>query len=229
VVEITYDPGQISYQELLDVFWQLHDPTSLDDQGPYEQGSQYRAGIFYYDAEQATLAVASKAALEAARVYAVPIVTEIRPATTFWPAEDYHQQYIAKGGEHHCYVFTHTIRLPERSRDKSHTEEMSSCVQDEYQRRIAELQARYRLVPGTGPITFVCDGKPSNEIVATFFQTDPPTLIAERGDSVSLMNLQPSGSGAKYQGRNETFWERQGEALITWDYGAPEMRCKKIP
>jgi membrane-bound inhibitor of C-type lysozyme len=102
-------------------------------------------------------------------------------------------------------------------------------VEDEYQRRIAELQARYRLVSGTGPITYVCDGKPSSEIVATFFQTDPPTLIAERGDSVSLMYLQLSGSGAKYQSRNETFWEHRGEALITWGYGAPEMRCKKTP
>jgi peptide-methionine (S)-S-oxide reductase len=124
VVEITYDPEQISYQELLDVFWQLHDPTSLDDQGPYEHGSQYRAVIFYHDAEQATLAVASKAAREVARVYAGPIVTAIRPATTFWPAEDYHQQYLAKGGEHHCHVFTRTIRLPERSRDRSGTAEV---------------------------------------------------------------------------------------------------------
>jgi peptide-methionine (S)-S-oxide reductase len=123
VVEITYDPEQISYQALLDVFWQLHDPTSLDDQGPYEHGSQYRAVIFYHDAEQATLAVASKAAREVARVSAGPIVTEIRPATTFWPAEDYHQQYIAKGGAHHCHVFTRTIRLPERSRERSDTAE----------------------------------------------------------------------------------------------------------
>lgn len=103
------------------------------------------------------------------------------------------------------------------------------CVRDEYQRRIAELQARYRLVPGNGPVRFQCDGNPVNEVVATFFQTDPPTLIAERGDSVSLMYLQPSGSGAKYQGRNETFWEHHGEALITWGYGAPEMHCKQAP
>jgi uncharacterized protein len=103
------------------------------------------------------------------------------------------------------------------------------CVEDEYQRRIAELQAKYRLVPGTGPITYVCEGKSSTEIVVTFFQTDPPTLIAERGDSVSLMYLQPSASGAKYQGRNETFWEHQGEALITWGYETPEMHCKKAP
>lgn len=107
--------------------------------------------------------------------------------------------------------------------------ERRKCVEDNYRLRIAELQARYRLVPGTGPITYVCDGDPRNEVVATFFQTDPPTLIAERGDSVSLMYLQLSGSGTKYQGRNESLWEHQGEAVITWGYGSPEMRCKKTP
>jgi peptide-methionine (S)-S-oxide reductase len=112
VAEVTYDAERISYQELLDVFWQLHDPTSLDDQGPYERGTQYRAVIFYHDAEQATLAAASKAARDAAGVYAAPIQTEIRAATTFWPAEDYHQQYIARGGEHHCHVFTRAIAAP---------------------------------------------------------------------------------------------------------------------
>jgi len=101
------------------------------------------------------------------------------------------------------------------------------CVQDEYVHRIAELQARYRLVPGSGPITFFCDGNPGNEVVVTFFQTEPPTLIAERGDSVSLMYRQPSASGARYQGRNEAFWEHHGEALITWGDGAKEMHCKK--
>jgi uncharacterized protein len=104
-----------------------------------------------------------------------------------------------------------------------------SCVRSEYRRRIAELQARYRLVPSTGPVTFVCNGDPRNEVVATFFQTDPPTLIAERGDSVSLMYLQPSASGARYRGRNESFWEHHGEALVSWGYNAPEMRCKKAP
>jgi uncharacterized protein len=106
-------------------------------------------------------------------------------------------------------------------------ENTRGCVEDEYRRRIAELQAKYRLVPDSGPVRFVCDGNPANEVVATFFKTDPPTLVAERGDSVSLMYLQPSGSGTKYQGRNETLWEHQGEALISWGYGAPEMRCKK--
>jgi uncharacterized protein len=102
-----------------------------------------------------------------------------------------------------------------------------TCVRDAYQRRIAELQARYRLIPGNGPHSFICNGDPANEVVVTFFRTDPPTLIAEYGDSVSMMYLQPSGSGAKYQGRNETFWEHQGEARIVWGYEAPEMICSQ--
>ena len=81
------------------------------------------------------------------------------------------------------------------------TDDVKMCVKEEYLNRIAELRARYRLLPGTGPITFLCEGNPKNEIIVTFFKTDPPTLIAERGDSVSLMYLQPSGSGAKYQGQ----------------------------
>ena len=101
------------------------------------------------------------------------------------------------------------------------------CVADEYQRRIAELQARYRLVPGIGPVTFVCDGNRASEVIVTFFQTEPPTLIAERGESVSLMYQQPSASGIRYQGRNESFREHQGVARITWGYEAPEMRCNK--
>jgi uncharacterized protein len=101
------------------------------------------------------------------------------------------------------------------------------CVRDEYQRRIAELQARYRLISGNGPHSFICNGNSANEVVVTFFQTDPPTLIAEHGDSVSMMYLQPSGSGTKYQGRNETFWEHQGQARIVWGYKAPEMTCSR--
>lgn len=109
------------------------------------------------------------------------------------------------------------------------SDDKRKCVEEEYQQRIAELQARYHLVPGAGPITYFCDGRPGNEVVVTFFQTDPPTLIAERGDSVSLMYLQPGGSGTRYQGRNETFWEHQGQASITWGYGAPAMQCQKAP
>ena len=104
-----------------------------------------------------------------------------------------------------------------------------ACVQDEYQRRIAELQAKYRLVRSNGPIRFICNENPANEVIVTFFQTEPLTLIAERGDSVSLMYLQPGGGGRKYQGRNETFSENQGKVAITWGYGTPQMGCKKAP
>jgi len=109
------------------------------------------------------------------------------------------------------------------------SDDKRACVQSEYVRRIAALQARYRLVPANGPVRYACDGNPANEVVAMYFQTDPPTLIAERGDGVSLMYLQPSASGAKYQGRNESLWEHQGEARVTWGYGAKEMRCKRAP
>ena len=106
------------------------------------------------------------------------------------------------------------------------SDDKRKCVEDNYRLRIAELQAKYRLVSGNGPVTYFCDNDPKNEVIVTFFQTNPPTLIAERGDQVSLMYLQPSGSGSKYQGRNETLWEKGGEAIITWGYGSPEMRCK---
>jgi uncharacterized protein len=125
-----------------------------------------------------------------------------------------------------------TLRAEQRGWIKGRDEcwksdDKRACVTKAYKRRIAELQARYRLIPGTGPVVFACNGSRANEIVVTYFQTDPPTLIAERGDGVSLMYLEPSGSGAKYRGRNETLWEHQGEALVTWGHGAPEMKCKK--
>ena len=108
-------------------------------------------------------------------------------------------------------------------------EDKRQCVEERYRRRIAELQARYRLVSAKGPFWYICEVDPGNEVVVTFFETDPPTLEAERGDQVSLMYLAPSASGAKYQGRNESFWEHQREATIVWGYGSPEMRCSKRP
>jgi hypothetical protein len=119
VAEVTYDTERISYQELLDVFWQLHDPTSLDDQGPYERGTQYRAVIVYHDAEQATLAAASKAAREAAGVYAAPIETEIRAATTFWPAEDFTSSTSPKVGNTIVMCLRARSRFPRRKRPNS--------------------------------------------------------------------------------------------------------------
>jgi uncharacterized protein len=103
-----------------------------------------------------------------------------------------------------------------------------TCVKDSYVDRIVELQARYRLVKSTGPVRFACDGNPANEVIITYFETEPGSAIAERGDSTSLMRVQAAASGAKYQGPNESIWEHQGEATIVWGYGAKEMRCKPV-
>ncbi|MFI2812535.1 MliC family protein [Microbulbifer sp. JSM ZJ756] len=106
-------------------------------------------------------------------------------------------------------------------------DDQRQCVEDSYRRRIAELQARYRLAPGRGPVTFACDGNPADEVVITYFATEPPTLIAERGDSVSLMYRQPSASGTNYRGRNESFREHGGEATIIWGFDAKPMQCRQ--
>ncbi len=97
-VEVEYDPGQISYGDLLDVFWSIHDPTQLNRQGP-DIGSQYRSVIFFHTPEQAAAARASRDVLQASdRFRERRIVTEIVPACKFWPAEDYHQRYYEKHG-----------------------------------------------------------------------------------------------------------------------------------
>jgi uncharacterized protein len=106
------------------------------------------------------------------------------------------------------------------------SDDKRECIEQSYLLRIAEVQARYRLVPFKGPVFYMCNDQPANEVVATFFETNPPTVIAERGDQVSFMVLQPSGSGAKYKGRNETFWEKSGDAMVTWGHDSPEMRCE---
>ena len=91
-VEVDFDPTKISYDKLLEVFWDNHDPTQLNRQGP-DWGTQYRSAIFFHSPEQETAAKASKDTLEKSRRYSKPIVTQIVPATTFYEAEDYHQQY----------------------------------------------------------------------------------------------------------------------------------------
>jgi peptide-methionine (S)-S-oxide reductase len=99
VVEVTYDPERISYDELLDVFWHKHDPTQLNRQG-WDIGDQYRSVVFVHDEEQRVAAEASKEREQANRRR--PIVTVIEPAQTFWPAEDYHQQFLEKRGRATC-------------------------------------------------------------------------------------------------------------------------------
>ncbi|MFW6055968.1 MAG: peptide-methionine (S)-S-oxide reductase MsrA [Chloroflexota bacterium] len=94
-IQIEYDPSVVSYEELLDVFWSIHDPTQLDRQGP-DIGTQYRSAIFYHGEEQQQQAEASKARLNESGRYTKPIVTRIEPASRFWAAEDYHQDYFDK-------------------------------------------------------------------------------------------------------------------------------------
>lgn len=94
-IEITFDPNVISYDQLLDVFWQLHDPTTLNQQGP-DRGTQYRSAVFYHDAEQQQQATDKKQQLNESVFAQRPIVTEITSASIFYPAEEYHQCYIEK-------------------------------------------------------------------------------------------------------------------------------------
>ena len=101
VVQIDFDPDKISYEDLLEVFWNAHDPTQLNRQGP-DFGTQYRSAIFFHDSDQEVAAHASKAAAQA-RI-PEPIVTEITPASEFYVAEDYHQRYLEKRGLASCTV-----------------------------------------------------------------------------------------------------------------------------
>ena len=101
VVQLEYDPSQVSYDELLNVFWSLHDPTTLNRQGP-DVGTQYRSAIFFHHAEQEAVAKASKEKLQNSGRYKRDIVTEMTPASEFYRAEEYHQQYIEKRGQASC-------------------------------------------------------------------------------------------------------------------------------
>ncbi|BDI29535.1 peptide-methionine (S)-S-oxide reductase [Capsulimonas corticalis] len=103
VVQVEFDPAQVTYEELLAVFFGNHNPTTLNRQGP-DVGSQYRSAIFYHSPEQQQQAEATKVKLDAAGVFNKPIVTEIVPAQTFYIAEDYHQQYLEKRGLASCHL-----------------------------------------------------------------------------------------------------------------------------
>ena len=100
-VHVKYDPSVVSYEELLDVFWNCHNPTTRNRQGP-DVGSQYRSAIFYHTPEQKAAAEASKQKLEESGEYSRPVVTEIVPAQEFYRAEEYHQQYLEKRGRASC-------------------------------------------------------------------------------------------------------------------------------
>jgi len=99
VVQVEYDPTVVSYEQLLNIFWNIHDPTSLNRQGP-DRGEQYRSVIFYHTKEQEATARSSKRKLQLSGKYDKDIVTQIQPASTYWLAEEYHQQYLEKKPRH---------------------------------------------------------------------------------------------------------------------------------
>jgi peptide-methionine (S)-S-oxide reductase len=103
VVQVEYDPAEVTYDKLLDVFWENHNPTTLNRQGP-DVGTQYRSAIFFHTPEQKRSAEESKRQLEASGRFQRSIVTEITAASTFYPAEDYHQRYLEKRGLASCHV-----------------------------------------------------------------------------------------------------------------------------
>jgi peptide-methionine (S)-S-oxide reductase len=104
VVQVTYDPAVISYQQLLDIFWSVHDPTQLNRQGP-DLGPNYRSVIFYHDPEQGKIARKSKNDVETSGRFGFgKVVTQIQPAGEFYRAEEYHQQYFAKRGGGSCHI-----------------------------------------------------------------------------------------------------------------------------
>jgi peptide-methionine (S)-S-oxide reductase len=102
-VEIDFDPAQVSYPQLLNIFFESHDPTQLNRQGP-DYGTQYRSAIFFHDADQEAQAREAKAALEKSGKFKRPIVTEIVPASQFYRAEEYHQRYFEKNGIRACHL-----------------------------------------------------------------------------------------------------------------------------
>lgn len=103
VVQVRYDPSEVNYDRLLDVFWENHNPTTLNRQGP-DVGAQYRSAVFYHTPEQKRAAEESKSRLEASGTLRRPVVTEITAASTFYPAEDYHQRYLEKRGLASCHI-----------------------------------------------------------------------------------------------------------------------------
>jgi peptide-methionine (S)-S-oxide reductase len=103
VVQVQFDPARVSYSQLLELFWKIHDPTTLNRQGP-DFGSQYRSAVFYHDDAQRDEAEAMKRRLDESGAFRRPIVTEITPASTFWRAEEYHQQYVQRTGGASCHI-----------------------------------------------------------------------------------------------------------------------------
>ena len=111
-IEISYDTAKLNYEDLLEFFFRHHDPTTLDRQGP-DIGTQYRSAIFTYSPEQEALARKAKAALDNAKIFHSPIVTEIVPAKEFYAAEDYHQKYLEKNPHGYCSLQVQSKKIGE--------------------------------------------------------------------------------------------------------------------
>lgn len=105
------------------------------------------------------------------------------------------------------------------------SDDQQACISDAYNQRLVELQSGYGLVSGIGPVTFDCGQE--GTLSATFYQTEPASMVGTYKNRQALLLVAQSGSGARHQGPNETFWEHQGEAKVTWGYGAKEVICKK--
>lgn len=134
----------------------------------------------------------------------------------------------SKAGEEQLAQLTAEQRGWLKGRDECwKADDKIACVTTEYQRRIAELQATYELVNSIGPVRFQCGNPPETPLLVTFYESDTPTLVAKLKGETSLMYQQPAASGSKYQGRNESFWEHQGEVRVSWGYDIPEFVCKK--
>ena len=144
-------------------------------------------------------------------------------------AEVYAQARRKSSGSRQSVLSADQSGWVEERNDCRKAEDRRLCTRNHYLHRIAGLQATYRLVRPNGPHTYFCNNDPANEVIVRFYATEPPTLIANKGERTSLMYLEPSASGAKYIGPNETFWSHGNEALIAWGYHASDMICQRRP
>jgi uncharacterized protein len=136
-------------------------------------------------------------------------------------------QAIARLGEDRSMELRIEQRGWIRSRDAcSTTAEPQLCALRQYSQRIAELQATYRLVPMTGPVLFFCEDPARTKLYVTYYATDPATIIVEHHNQFTLMYLEPGMSGARYVRKSQSFWEHQGEALVSWGFDMPEIQCR---
>ncbi|MHC4474714.1 MAG: peptide-methionine (S)-S-oxide reductase MsrA [Planctomycetota bacterium] len=189
-VQIIYDPAMVSYDELLDVFWKIHDPTTLNRQGP-DVGSQYRSAIFYHNQRQLQAATRSRERLQESGKLDKPIATEITPASKFYRAEQYHQRYLEKKGRASC---TRTCSTPQQSKRivKTNKEWKRLLIPHQYRitRRKGTEQAftgRYWNLKAEGTYTCVCC---ANDLFTSKTKFDSGTGWPSFWAPVSLTNIK---------------------------------------